>query len=420
MDDELVAGWLAKKKGNYYAVLFVDDGKGGKKQKWISLKLKAAGNHARAERLLEEIRKEYTEKGESTIAKETEKHPIKAETPVAVRNSSMLFSELLKEWLESAKPRLEETTYSGYWKCIYKIVAPYFDALKTKASELTPEDIEEFYRQAQPGRKANTLIHYHAVIREALQWGLRKRIVTQNVADLVQKPKKEPFMPNYYTLDDMKELLEKVKGTQLELAVFLGCHYGLRREEIIGLKWDAIDFQYHKINIKHIVTEAQIDGHYKRISMDRAKTQKSLRSLPMDKTVEDFMMDYKAKQDEWKQNFKGKYDHSYDGYVYLWPDGHRVIPSWITATFHDFLKANFPPDKIIRFHDLRHSCASLLRHEGVPMEDIQKWLGHSTIVTTEGLYAHFDQNGNIGSANKLASAFGEQGVDPVKTDPPHM
>ena len=62
------------------------------------------------------------------------------------------------------------------------------------------------------------------------------------------------------------------------------------------------------------------------------------------------MMDYKAKQDEWKQNFKGKYDHSYDGYVYLWPDGHRVIPSWITATFHDFLKANFPSDKIIRFH----------------------------------------------------------------------
>jgi integrase len=324
MANEMVPGCLIKKRGNYYAVLFIDDGKGHKKHKWVSLNLKAAGNHARALTLLEEVRKEYSEKGASDIAQKTEKHPKKAEKPTAVVNASMQFSELLKEWLESAKPRLEETTYSGYWKCIYKIVGPYFDKLKTKASELTPEDLEEFYRQAQPGRTANTLIHYHAVIREALQWGLRKRIVTQNVADLVQKPKKEPFLPRYYTLDEMKELLEKVKGTQLELAVFLGCHYGLRREEIIGLKWDAIDFQYHKINIKHVVTEAQIDGHYKRISMDRAKTQKSLRSLPMDKTVEDFMMDYKAKQDEWKRNFKGKYDHSYDGFVYLWPNGRRV------------------------------------------------------------------------------------------------
>lgn len=90
------------------------------------------------------------------------------------------FSELLKEWLESAKPRLEGTTYSGYWKCIYKVISPYFDTLKITAARLAPEDIEEFYRQAQPGRKANTLIHCHAAIREALQWGLRKRIVTQN------------------------------------------------------------------------------------------------------------------------------------------------------------------------------------------------------------------------------------------------
>jgi len=80
--------------------------------------------------------------------------------------------------------------------------------------------------------------------------------------------------------------------------------------------------------------------------------------------------------------------------------------------FHNFLKANGLP--LIRFHDLRHSCATLLREEGVPMEDIQKWLGHSTITTTEGIYAHFDENGHIGTANKVADAFGE---DDIAKDP---
>ena len=84
-------------------------------------------------------------------------------------------------------------------------------------------------------------------------------------------------------------------------------------------------------------------------------------------------------------------------------DGRGVDPGWITQKFSEFLKLN--GFRHIRFHDLRHSCASLLRYEGVPMEDIQRWLGHSSIVTTESVYAHFDDGQNRISAAKLASAL---------------
>ena len=117
-------------------------------------------------------------------------------------------------------------------------------------------------------------------------------------------------------------------------------------------------------------------------------------------------------QEEMKALLGNTYCQDFLDYIYLWPDGRSVKAQWLTTTFHRFLRNHGLP--MVRFHDLRHSCATLARHEGVPMEDIQKWLGHSTIVTAEEIYALFDGNGNIGSANKLAGAFGEKDVEEPK------
>ncbi|MCH3966315.1 MAG: tyrosine-type recombinase/integrase [Bacilli bacterium] len=92
-------------------------------------------------------------------------------------------------------------------------------------------------------------------------------------------------------------------------------------------------------------------------------------------------------------------------YIYLWPDGRRVKAQWLTTTFHRFLRNHGLP--MVRFHDLRHSCATLARHEGVPMEDIQKWLGHSTITTTEGIYALYDDTQSLETAKKISGAIDE-------------
>ncbi len=81
-----------------------------------------------------------------------------------------------------------------------------------------------------------------------------------------------------------------------------------------------------------------------------------------------------------------------------------VKPNFITDNFRQHVMPKLPFDRI-RFHDLRHSCAALLRHEGVPMEDIQKWLGHSQITTTESIYAHFEDKRHLNSAQKIINAF---------------
>lgn len=145
------------------------------------------------------------------------------------------------------------------------------------AQKLSPEDLEELYSDCLLARSANLAIHYHALIRQALKFGMRLGILYRNVADLAEKPRREPYLADYYNEEEMKELLEKVKGNPLEFAVRMACIYGLRREEVAK----AIDFIYHRMQIRHTVTNANINGRYCTIRKDRAKTMRSLRMLPL-------------------------------------------------------------------------------------------------------------------------------------------
>lgn len=191
----------------------------------------------------------------------------------------------------------------------------------------------------------------------------------------------------------------------------MAAYYGLRREEVVGLKWDGIDFQYKQLTIKHTVTEAIVDGKRVEIARDTTKTKKSFRTLPFDPTgiVENMLLDMKAKQEEWKKTFGKMYNHQYDDYIFVRQDGERYKVDWVTRTFKEFLKKNHL--RVIRFHDLRHTCATMLRHTGVPMEDIQKFLGHSTITTTEGIYAHFDDTQHRATILKLSDYLSDKTKD---------
>ena len=108
-----------------------------------------------------------------------------------------------------------------------------------------------------------------------------------------------------------------------------------------------------------------------------------------------------------KEFFGNKYNHKYDQYIYKHPDGELMKPGYVTQYFKRYVINKHPEWKVIRFHDLRHSCATLLRNQGVPLEDIQKWLGHSQITTTEKLYAHFEYKSHLKSAQKIANAFAD-------------
>ncbi len=121
------------------------------------------------------------------------------------------------------------------------------------------------------------------------------------------------------------------------------------------------------------------------------------------------LLEMKQTQENWKQVFGRDYDTKDEAYVYLRPNGKRYKTNWLTVAFADFLKKNNM--RHIRFHDFRHTCATMLRHTGVPMEDIQRFLGHSTITTTEGIYAHFDDTKHKTTINRLSDYLSNKTED---------
>ena len=138
-------------------------------------------------------------------------------------------------------------------------------------------------------------------------------------------------------------------------------------------------------------------------------------SLPKKKRIQFLTEAFREfkRQEKMKLLFGNRYNHEFDDYIYVFENGDLVRPNWVTACFKRLLDDNNMPH--IRFHDLRHSCATLLRHQGVPMEDISKWLGHSNLLTTEQVYAHYDDMKKSTTLKALSSA-----VDNDKDDKKEM
>ena len=308
-------------------------------------------------------------------------------------------------WLEKNKNTVEITTYAGYKRNIKNVIAPYFNKRGITLAMMSGDIIDDFYdSELERGISPNTVIRYHANIRKALEEAFKDDLIPCNYADKAHRPKQEEYIAEYYNRDELLKLFEVVKGKKIEFAVIIAAYYGLRREEIIGLKWSCIDFQNKTITIKHTVTECSIDGKFMLVAKDRGKTKKSIRTLPLVPPVEKLLLRMKTKENLNKEIFGDNYNHKYDEYIYKDPDGELVKPCFVTQHFSDLVIKKYNLKKI-RFHDLRHSCATLLRHEGVPMEDIQKWLGHSEITITNKLYAHFEYDTHIKSAAKIGKAL---------------
>ena len=276
-------------------------------------------------------------------------------------------------------------------------------ALLKTLKELEARHIQQFYTEKLKTVTPNSVIHYHAVIYQALKYAMKTDMVPQNVAMKVDRPRKNSFQPTFLDAEQMQKLFEIVKGTRLELPVLVAAFYGLRRGEVLGLKWDAIDFNRGTLTIKRTVTEATIDGTMKIIEQDSAKTKSSLRTLPLVGSFRDYFQKVKEAQELNKKVCGNCYNYDYDGYVFVNELGERMRPNYLTEYFPKYIAKHGMPK--MRFHDLRHSCASLLLANGVPLKQIQEWLGHSDFSTTANIYAHLDYRSKISSAQAM-----EQGM----------
>ena len=388
---------LVVRNGIYQAVLEYYDENGKRQQPWRSTGLKERGNKKQAMLKAEEIRanleKELNLKALNNS--KSNKNP-----------TDILFIEYLLYWLEITRHTVEASTFTSYRQMTNNHIKRYFTENPIKLVELSAIHIQTFYNELmiKYNLSANTVIHHHAIIRKCLDYAFKMDIIPNNPADKIQRPKKEQFIGSFYTENELNTLFEKSKGDPLELVVLVTAFYGLRRSEVLGLQWDSFDFENKTITIKHTITITNTDGNNRKIEgKDRTKNKSSYRTLPLFEDIAEKLLEFKEKQESFKKAFGNSYNKKYLNYVFVNPQGRLLRPDYVTQHFSILLsKIGL---KHIRFHDLRHSCASLLLAKDIKMKAIQEWLGHSCFSTTANLYAHLDSKSKQESAEALVNAL---------------
>lgn len=374
----MIKGSLQVNKGIYHVSFRVTDRNGKRIQKQLSTGIKAEkGNKRKAEKRMQEILEQW-------------------EGIVAVTDKALL-CDYIADWVERDKSRVQITTYDGYKHMLNKYIYPYFKNTRLNVQDVKPMHIEKYCAEKiNDGLSPNTVIKHLAVIRTALQDAVKNGIIRTNPADLVEKPKRVKPKHDYYKQYELQKLLAVVKGTNIEVPVFLAIVFGLRRSEVLGLTWSAIDFDNMTLTICNKVTRGVVDGKVTEIESDTLKSETSNRTFMMNEAVRNYLKNVRKQQEQYARR-----TDKYIDYVCVNEIGDRIKPDYITHKFKDLLAENNM--RPIRFHDLRHSCISLLVNSNFNMKLVQEYAGHADFTITANTYAHTDLTEKQAEVNAITS-----------------
>lgn len=378
---------LKIKGDRYYAVINYKD-KGQYKQKWISLGIPVKNNKRKAEQMLLEVQRKYEDRYSTSCG-------------------DMLFSVYVKQWLYRKKSSIELSTWEGYQIYAERHIIPYFEALNLSLRDVKPKHIQEYYLYKntsgrldnKPGGLSIASIKKHSIVlKESLDDAVLEELINRNPARGVKLPGKNTpgKEKTFLTAEKANKLLKVFEGHPLQALVYVTLYYGLRRSEVLGLRWSAIDFEKNTLSINHAVVKNRTI-----IEKDTVKTQSSYHTYLLIDDVKQILLREREKKIEQKAHFGKAYIES--DYVFTWEDGSLFRPDYVTRGFQRVLKRNGFP--VMRFHDLRHSTASILYDKGWDIKDIQSWLRHSSIDVTSDIYTHISEDRKAKKANELNSTF---------------
>ena len=338
----MVAGHLQTKKGYYYMVLNLKSEDGNRKSKWISTGIPATGKKSAklAEEMLAETRCTYKDAASPC-----------AVSPVISRED-ISFSDYMIKWLGIIKNSVEVDTYAGYVNNVEKRIVPYFRGQRILLRELTALDVENFYSYCfnELHLKGTTVQRFHANIHKAMKYARKHDLIASNPMDNVERPKSQRYVGAFYSVSELETLFQAVKGDPCEFPVLMAAFYGLRRSEIMGLRWRAIDFENNLITIDHTVVQCMCDGTTITVEKDRTKNQSSCRSMPLVPQYRDLLLRMKVRQEYCRKLCGNCYTES--EYIFVNDMGAPYQPNYVTQHFKLILRKNHLRN--IRFHDLRH------------------------------------------------------------------
>lgn len=382
-------GCVALRKDTYYVRLTYYDKNHCRKEKWISTGLSGRGAKQKATAMIDSMIEKYSYLEKSD-------HPTK-------------MADYLQMWKELRKSEVAETTYDGYHTYIDRHLIPYFKELNLNIQDITAGHIFDYinYLSHDGGRKdnkvggqSNTSIRkIISILRQVFEYAVLYGDIRVNPAKQIPLPKsksKKDERQVFLTAEDAQKMLDAFRNEEVGPIVFVTLYYGLRKSEALGLRWQAVDFEANTMTINHTVVS---NGHI--IAKDSTKTYSSRRTFELLPDVRDLLVKLKEQQEDYKRRLGSGY-HMND-YIFKNANGMPYRPDSLTRSFKRALARHGLPQ--MRYHDLRHSTASILVDKGWDINDIKEWLGHADISTTANIYAHISHRKKVSLAKSLEGSF---------------
>ena len=385
-----VTGSLQNRNGTYYMMVRVPDHNGIQRQKLKTTGIKVAGKNQR------ESRQHKLQADKMLVSWMEELRTEKVPT------SDKLFISCVEDWLERKKRRVRVDTYEAYC-CYYENhIKPFFEPRKLKIDEITPRLIQRYVDQKEKEGQSPNSINKHLVVLNGVfkEAAALQEVSFNPCANVTISRIEEEFHGTAYEVDDAKKLLSAVIGDAIEPAVYLGLYLGLRRSEVVGLRWRDIDFENDIVHVRNTVVR------FKTISeMEKTKSRASKRDLYLPNGLKQYLLSWR-KRTEMNRKLFGK-DYQDRQHICQWADGRAYTPDYVSRRFRRILEVNHLPP--IRFHDLRHTAGSLLINQGQSVKQVQEFLGHEKASTTLDIYTHLSFEGKKDTGEKLDALLSDIG-----------
>jgi len=339
-----------RKDGRWVAQIELGDGK--RKQYYLKTRKEA----------VEKLRKAQRELEEGTLA----------------TGPQQTVKQYLEYWLEEVhKPSLKVSTYVKYRKLVYGYIIPALGHLKL--DKLTPQHVKSLYNQKEKdGLSSKTIHNIHGVLHKALDNAVLWRLVSRNVCDVVSPPRLVKPEKQSLTMQQAHRLLESVRGHRLEMLLTLALTTGLRRGEMLALRWTDVDLEHQTVTIQRTVDYIPRHGYVE----NEQKTAAGRRVVLLPSFVVDMLKQHRVEQLEARLKVGSAWEDR--GLVFTDLNGGYFNPRYLEKLMKKVIaEAGLPH---ITLHGLRHSAATLLLSMGVPLKVIQEILGHSSYSITADIY----------------------------------
>ena len=295
--------------------------------------------------------------------------------------------EILKQWLEGyCKTNCSMRTCDGYEGVAKLHLIPVLGHILLK--DLQPRTIQSHYGTLCATLSNRTVVHVHRVLSQALKWAVRQNYIGRNHCELVDIPRAEKTTMNTLSAFEVGVLLEEAKDSYYYPVIYTAVSTGLRRNELLALRWRDIDLDLLSISVSRTLYKGR-----GRVEFKEPKTKYSRRRVSMTPKLALFLRDYKAER-EWLMSL------TLDDLVFGDVDGKPLDPSTVTHNFGRIIKR---AGLNARFHDLRHTYATLMLAAGVHAKIVSEALGHSTVAITRDIYSHVTPGLQEAAAKQLDS-----------------